>query len=262
MFPEYSGTHHPGCSCRQVLRTLWQNADAAQHVLDNLEGSISTAGACGHVVRGLRFLLAPARRPGPDRPVRRVPRRPAPTRDGGVRSHRDVTEGPAAPGPDASLIERPARCASPAAGTPTPSRRRSRGKRPPPIPNVSRLHFLSRGVMRIAQADAGWWRSAPQVLAGPARDVATAEFARDRAQVAAGDEGTSFTSHLSVVDAEGNAVSATTTVGVLLGSGLYRVASSSTGRWPTSMRARAVPIAIPTPPCRPPWCSMVPRCDW
>lgn len=44
------------------------------------------------------------------------------------------------------------------------------------------------------------------------------------AAASAGDdaaEGTSFTSHLSVVDAAGNAVAATTTVGVLFGSGVY-----------------------------------------
>ncbi len=34
-------------------------------------------------------------------------------------------------------------------------------------------------------------------------------------------ENTSFTSHMSIVDGEGNAVSATTTVGVLFGSGVY-----------------------------------------
>lgn len=37
----------------------------------------------------------------------------------------------------------------------------------------------------------------------------------------ASDDDTSFTSHLAVIDAEGNAVSATTTVGVLFGSGVY-----------------------------------------
>jgi gamma-glutamyltranspeptidase/glutathione hydrolase len=37
----------------------------------------------------------------------------------------------------------------------------------------------------------------------------------------AGDDNTSFTSHLSVVDADGNAVAMTTTVGVLFGSGVW-----------------------------------------
>lgn len=125
------------------------------------------------------------------------------------------------------------------------------------------------GVLRTAQADAGWWRGDPLAMAVPARGVSSASFARERAQVATapvrdtvtrgdvwphdasplpaacaaypyasaqrpadsfddaaaaaspGDEGTSFTSHLAVIDAEGNAVSATTTVGVFFGSGVY-----------------------------------------
>ena len=131
------------------------------------------------------------------------------------------------------------------------------------------------GVLRVAQADAGWWRGDPLAMAVPARGVSSASFARERAQAAMApvvdtirrgdvwphdaaplpaacaaypyasaqrpsdmfdeatgsvvavtpaspsDEGTSFTSHLAVIDAEGNAVSATTTVGVLFGSGVY-----------------------------------------
>ena len=52
---------------------------------------------------------------------------------------------PARPAPpDASRLERPARCASPAEGSPTPTRRRSRGQRPRRVLNDPRLSFLSR----------------------------------------------------------------------------------------------------------------------
>jgi gamma-glutamyltranspeptidase/glutathione hydrolase len=135
-------------------------------------------------------------------------------------------------------------------------------------------------ILRLGGADGGRWRGDPAVLGIPARGVASAAYARQRAGLVAGvlpdtalagdpwafdssaapaacaaldpyppsirsapgnavpgereldattapadsaasTENTSFTSHLAVVDAEGNAVSATTTVGVLFGSGVY-----------------------------------------
>lgn len=51
--------------------------------------------------------------------------------------------------------------------------------------------------------------------------VATAAVADTLVTRETDDAAQSFTSHLAVIDADGNAVSATTTVGVLFGSGLY-----------------------------------------
>lgn len=61
-------------------------------------------------------------------------------------------------------------------------------------------------------------RSASQTTNGArdgGRDAGAAPAANEPA------EGTSFTSHMAIVDGDGNAVSATTTVGVLFGSGVY-----------------------------------------
>lgn len=57
--------------------------------------------------------------------------------------------------------------------------------------------------------------------APPRGDDDAGAFAGAVAEVGARAQDSSFTSHLSVVDAEGNAVSMTTTVGVLFGSGVW-----------------------------------------
>ncbi len=82
----------------------------------------------------------------PDRPVSTARNAPRPRGDV-PRAPRSPTVAsprvPPLPGhPDASPPDRPTWCASPAEGTPTPTRR-SRGKRPRPIRNVPRLNFRS-----------------------------------------------------------------------------------------------------------------------